>query len=393
MPSMVTFIPLLLLVPAVVGGLAYYLIAIFSARKKRIECARERQAGIMDELPPVSLLKPLRGRETGLSEWLETFFRQDYPRFEIIFAVRGPDDPAVAAVEELRKQYPSIPSEIIFTGEPPYSNAKVHGMEKMANRARYDILVITDSDTSVPHDYLRNVARLFEPPEVGVITHPYRGVAGRDFWSKLEATGMTTEFMTGVIVAERLEGMKFALGPSMAIRRQCLNRIGGFAAMADYLADDFVLGNWAHRAGYRVELSCLVINHHATAGGFQTSFAHRLRWNRSTRFSRPAGYLGQGFTYGLSWALLTAFLYPAVWSLILLGIILAARIAVAWEMSRLLADRHAMSRVGMLPLQDLLSFVSWLGGFSGREIVWRNERYRLLSDGRFEPIIPRRQGS
>jgi ceramide glucosyltransferase len=386
---MVSTLLLLILLPAALGGLSYYLLAIYFSRKKQVGGQSTATFSATDASPPISLLKPLRGADVSLSECLETFFQQDYPVYEILFAVRQATDPAVALVEGLRARYPLIPTTMIFTGEPPYANAKVYSMEKMAARARHDILVITDSDASVTRDYLQNVARVFGQPEVGAMTHPYRGIAGEDFWSKLEAIGMSTELMAGVIVAEGLEGMKFALGPSMAIRRECLQKIGGFAAMADYLADDFVLGNWTHRAGYRVALSSLAIGHHATAAGFLPSFLHRLRWNRSTRCSRPAGYLGQGFTYGLSWALVLAAVFPANWSLAILGISFAMRLLLARELSRLLDDDRVMRQCWLLPLQDLLSFASWLGGFSGREIVWRNERYRLLADGRFEPLNPR----
>ena len=156
----------------------------------------------------------------------------------------------------------------------------------MARAAAHSILIITDSDASVAPDYLRDVAHNFAAPEVGAMMHLYRGVAGADFWSRLEALGVSADFMAGVLVAERLEGMKFALGPSMAIRREGLQAIGGFAAMADYLADNFVLDHWAERAGWRVALSCGAINHHTTASGFLNSFKHRLRWNPSTPYSR-----------------------------------------------------------------------------------------------------------
>jgi ceramide glucosyltransferase len=264
-------------------------------------------------------------------------------------------------------------------------------MEKMAESARANILVITDSDTSVAADYLWQMAAAFAPEGVGAVTNLYRGVSGADFWSRLEALGMSTEFMAGVVMANQLEGMKFTLGPSMAIRRDCLRAIGGFAAMADYLADDFVLGHWAAQAGYEVALSTHVINHHATALGFISNFKHRLRWNRSARFSRPAGYVGQGFTYGLPWSLLLALAAPAWWSGGLLLAVLAARLCLAIELGvRLLGDRLVGQRFGLIPLQDLLSFATWLGGFVGREVIWRNERYRLLAGGRFAPVIPRR---
>lgn len=371
------------------GGLVYYLLAWQTVWRKQ-RALRVAATAALTAWPPISVLKPLRGADADLYAYLETFFRQDYPKFELLFAVRHAADPAVAVVEALRQAYPRVPTQLLLTGEPPFANAKVYSMHLMAAAAAHDILVITDSDASVAPDYLQDVAREFAPPEVGALTHLYRGVAAEEFWSKLEALGMSAEFMAGVLMAERMEGVKFALGPSMAIRRACLDAIGGFAAMADYLADDFVLGNWAERAGYRVALGCRAINHHATATGWWASFKHRLRWNRSTRYSRPAGYFGQGFTYGLSWALLLALLFPAWWSLTLLGLTLLARVGLALELGALLEDKFVARRLGLLPLQDVLSWASWLGGFAGREISWRNERYRLLDDGRFEPVTPRR---
>jgi ceramide glucosyltransferase len=374
-----------------VGGMVYYLIAISSAR--RLRKARAAQSPAPASLPPISLLKPLRGAEPNLERHLESFFTQAYPSFEILFAVRHETDPAVAVVRRLMERYPRISARLLFTGEPPYANAKVHSMEKMAAAARHDILVITDSDTSVSSDYLRAMAVAFTPAEVGAVTNLYRGVGGADLWSKLEALGMSTEFMAGVVVADRLEGMKFTLGPSMAIRAECLRAIGGFAAMADYLADDFVLGQWADTAGYRVALSTHVINHHASAIGLLSSFKHRLRWNRSARFSRPAGYLGQGFTYGLPWALLLALTALTWWSGAMLLGALATRLWLAFELAaRLLEDRAALRRCWLIPLQDAISFITWIGGFLGREIIWRNERYQLLEGGRFAPITPRQRG-
>ena len=376
------------LLAASAGGMVYYLLAIVATRKLR----KSREAPETEEFasPSISLLKPLRGADPELERHLESFFLQGYPSFEILFAVRHASDPAVAVVERLMARYPQIPARLIFTGEPPYANAKVYSMEKMVEAATADIFVISDSDTSVDKDYLRRVAAAFNPELIGAATNLYRGVAGADLWSKLEALGMSTEFMAGVVVANHLEGMKFTLGPSMAIRRECLRKIGGFAAMADYLADDFVLGHWASEAGYEVALLADAVNHHATAMGFTNSFKHRLRWNRSSRFSRPSGYVGQGFTYGLPWALFLFIVAPAWWSSALLLAMMAVRFLLAYELGfRLLADRVAPRRFWLIPLQDLLSFATWIGGFAGREIVWRNERYRLLEGGRFKPLVPR----
>jgi ceramide glucosyltransferase len=374
------------LLVASIGGMVYYLLAIVATRK----LCKTREAAEVAASPAIALLKPLCGVDPGLERHLESFFLQDYPSFEILFAVESADDPAVAVAERLMARYRRVPARLILTGESPYANAKVYKMEKIAELTSADILVITDSDTSVSKGYLRRLAAAFAPERIGVVTNLYRGAPGADLWSKLEALGMSTEFMAGVVVANHLEGMKFALGPSMAVRRDCLRAIGGFAAMADYHADDFLLGQLAFEAGYEVALLRLPVNHHATALGFTSNFKHRLRWNRSSRFSRPAGYIGQGFTYGLPWTLLLFLAAPFWWSGSLLLAVTAARLWLTYELGlRLLNDRESLRRFWMIPLQDMLSFGAWVGGFMGREILWRNRRYRLLEGGRIAPIIPR----
>ncbi|HKX27740.1 MAG TPA: bacteriohopanetetrol glucosamine biosynthesis glycosyltransferase HpnI [Blastocatellia bacterium] len=383
------YLPLGFLVIAAAGGIAYYLLAIFCAVRLRRRRWIRRDIP-PPALPPMSLLKPLCGSEPDLESCLESFFIQDYPDYEIIFAVNDDRDPAVTVVERLRRAYPGIHTTLIYTGESTYANPKVYLLEKMAEAARHPILVITDSDASVASDYLRAMAREFELPQVGAVTNLYRGLGSRDLWSKLEALGMTTEFMAGVVVAEWIEGMKFTLGPSMAIRTECLRAIGGFSKMKDYLADDFVLGNWADAAGWRVVLSTHPINHHVWTGGFIPTFRHRLRWNRSTRFSRPAGYIGQGFTYGLVWAGLLCLFSLELWSLELAFLSLTLRCWLARQLGVCVSDEQTVwRRLWLVPLQDAISFVSWLGGFSGREIAWRNARYWLLPGGRLVPLADR----
>lgn len=383
---MIYFAVLILLVVLTLGGLAYYLLAIDSVRKLRKRIPLQPAPSF----PSITLLKPLCGADPELASHLESFFRQDYPTFEILFAVRNTNDSAVQVVNSLTAKFPHIPTQLILTGEPPYANAKVFSMEKMAERATGELLVITDSDASVAPEYLQDMARCFADPEVGAVTNLYRGIPGADLWSALEALGMSTEFMAGVVVAERLEGMHFTLGPSMAIRASTLNEIGGFARMADYLADDFVLGQWTAEAGQKVVLSSHVINHHATAMGFRKSFTHRVRWNRSARFSRPSGYIGQGFTYGLMWAMMLFVCSLSWWSGLILLVVATVRFWLAYELGvNLMGDSWAIKNAYLIPLQDLLSAASWLGGFVGREVMWRNERYRLLQGGRFEPVVPR----
>lgn len=373
------------------GSFVYGCLALFSVTQK-IQSVKKTPAAPLTNFPPLSLLKPLRGAEPELENYLATFFQQAYPAYEILFAVRVPDDPAVAVVENLRQRFPHISVQMLIVGQPPYANAKVFSMEKMAEVAAHEILIITDSDASVAPDYLQAMARAFAPENVGAVTNLYRGISGNDFWSRLEALGMSSEFMAGVVVAERLEGMKFALGPSMAITKKCLEKIGGFAAMKDYLADDFVLGHWAAEAGYDVALPSHVINHHASTAGFIATFKHRLRWNRSARFSRPVGYYGQGFTYFLAWAILLLLAAPHWWTLGILAAVFLLRTMLAIKLGvQLLGDKTVYKNLWLVPLQDLISFATWAAGLFGKEIIWRNERYLLLEGGKFAPVEARAQ--
>src|SRR5690606_8798278 len=233
--------------------------------------------------PPISVLKPLSGLDDGLEENLRSFFEQDYPDFEILFAVRQPNDPAVAVVERLRAAYPRARSRLNTTGEPPDPNAKVYSLDCMLAEARHELVVMSDSDVRVAPSMLRVLAAEFDDPAVGLATCPYRAVPGPSPWSTLEALGLNTEFLSGVLVARMLEGMKFALGPTIAVRRETLARIGGFSRLKDYLAEDFVMGQLAAAAGYRVILSSFVIEHRIGSQRLGANLRHRLRWNRSTR--------------------------------------------------------------------------------------------------------------
>ena len=262
---------------------------------------------------PVSILKPLAGADLDLESNLRTFFEQDYPTFEILFAVRDAADPAMQAVEKLRHEYPHIATQLIITGEPPYPNAKAFSLDRMLEAATNDLVVMSDSDTRVTADLLQRVAVEFLDRKLGVATCPYRAVPGPSLWSRLEATGMNTDFMAGILVARMLEGMKFAVGPTIVARRSVLQSIGGFTRLKDYLAEDFVLGKFAAEAGHGVILSSYVIEHHIGDATLAENIAHRLRWSRSTRRSRPAGYVGQLFTMPLPLALIACALVPKLW--------------------------------------------------------------------------------
>jgi ceramide glucosyltransferase len=333
---------------------------------------------------PVSILKPLSGLDPGLESNLRTFFEQDYPAFEILFAVREPDDPAGAVVKKLQQEYPEIPARLLVTGESPYPNAKVHSLSVVLAAATNDLVVMSDSDTRVNPRLLATVAAEFQDVHLGVATCPYRAVPDSSLGSRLEALSMNTDFIAGILVARMIEGMRFAVGPTIVARRRVLLAMGGFERLKDYLAEDFVMGRFAAEAGYGVILSSYVIEHHIGSTDLGHNAAHRLRWARSTRRSRPLGYLGQLFTMPLPLALLLCAAKPACWPALLLTF--AARAMAAYVVSARVLE--VKINWLLLPLEDIISFGFWIAGFFGNTIIWRGRRYRLHRDGRFELLSP-----
>jgi ceramide glucosyltransferase len=343
-------------------------------------------------LPPVTILKPLHGMEPLLEECLESFFRQDYPAYELIFGARAESDPALAVVESLKRKYPHIPTQTVLSGEPAYPNAKVYLMEKMAPRAAHPTMFITDSDVRVTPDYLEQVVRPMLDPNVGLITCLYRGVSTGGFWPLLEALGMSIEMSSGVLVANLLEGMKFALGPTMVIRKSVLEAWGGFGVLRDYCADDFIMGALTAETGKTVVLSHHVIDHIVLNRCARQSLLHQLRWMKSSRFSRRLGHIGTGLTFATPFGLLglVAGWMSGSWALGLglLGAAFANRViqalAVGWGVTR---DRNSALYCWLFPFRDLLGFILWCASFSGSQIVWRGERYRLVSGGLLHSLI------
>jgi len=373
------WIPTILLACVLAGSWVFCVLTIIAARRYlAVKPAALREA------EPISVLKPLHGLDEGLEENLVTFFEQDYPRFELLFAAREASDPALQLVETLRGRYPDVPVRVFITGEPPYPNAKVWSLQLMMAEAAHDLLVMSDSDIRVTPSMLRTIAAEFQDPALGVATCPYRAVPGSAFWSTLEAIGMNTEFWGGALTARLVEhGVRFAVGPTIAARRRVLEAIGGWPRLSQYLAEDFVMGQFAVEQGHGVIFSSYVIEHRIGSQAMTHNFAHRLRWNRSTRRSRPAGYTGQVFTNPIPVALLLLALQLAWWPL--LPVTLAFRGAAAWAVAgSVLHDPLCRRLWYLVPVQDLLSFCFWLAAYFGSTIVWRGRRYLLLPDGRFQ---------
>ena len=360
---------------AVLAGSAVYCVLALVASRRYLAV----RPFPTNSLEPISILKPLAGLDLGLEDNIRTFFTQDYPAFEILFAVRSKSDASIPVVEKLVREFPAVPARLIVTGEPPYPNAKVFSLAAMLETAAHDLLVMSDSDVRVSPGMLRTVAAEFQDPQVGVATCPYRAVAGPGLWSRLEAIGMNTEFWAGVMVARMLEGMRFAIGPTIVARRTALGAIGGFDRLKDYLAEDFVMGKFAADRGSGVILSSYVIEHRIGSQNFVENAAHRLRWARSTRRSRPAGYIGSVFTYPLPVALLLCAVAPSWWPALLAACLLRA-VAAHAVAAKVLGVPVPWA---LLPFADLVSFAFWVAGFFGNTITWRGRQYYLIADGRF----------
>ncbi len=376
MPSLL----LAILSTAVAGSLVYCILTVVAAL-----CYRAVRPRNLRNPVPISVLKPLSGADEGLDENLATFFLQDYHEFEILFAVHEADDPAVAVVQKLRRRFSTIPVRLIVNGEPPYPNAKVFSLVRMSSEARHPFLVLSDSDVRVTPRMLRTIASEFQDERVGLVTCPYRAVPGHSFWSTLEAIGMNTGFLGGVLVARMLEGMRFALGAAIAVRRELVERMGGFHNLKDYLADDFIIGKLAAEHGYKVVLSSQIVEHHIGTQRFRTNLEHRLRWARSTRCSRPRGYWGEIFTNPVPLALLLWSLKLVWWPLLLLTVLVRTA-AAGLVAGVVLDDSLIQKRWWLIPIEDIVTFAVWIAGFFGNRIRWRGRWYCLFPDGRLEPV-------
>ncbi len=341
-------------------------------------------------LPAVTIFKPVHGMEARLEENLESFFQQDYPEFEVVLGARDANDAGLQLAEKIRQRYPLVRSRIVASGPPTWPNAKVFSLSKMIPCSTNDFFVISDSDVRVSPDFLRNVIPALLNPNIGLVTCPYRGVTAGDFWSSLEALGMSVEMPSGVMVADMLEGIRFALGPAVALRRDALEKIGGIAATADYYSDDFVLGNLIWAGGYKVIFSHHIIQHVLTPRSLKRTLGDQLRWMKSTRFSRPLGHVGTGLTYAMPFGVLGLIAATAMGHVALgIGLLAAAfvnrvaqSIAVGWG---IIGDRRALYLSWLYPVRDLLGFFTWLASFGSRTFFWRGETYRFSKGGRIIP--------
>jgi ceramide glucosyltransferase len=362
-----------LAVPALAAA-AYYLLAVVATFGwKRSHPAREAGA----DAPPLSILKPIRGRDPKFYEAIRSHAIQDYPEFEILFGLTDPDDPATEDIARLQSEFPDVPiaAYVVRTKAP---NSKVGVLSELAKYAKHPLLLVNDSDIVVEPGYLRAVAAPLADPKIGLVTCLYRA-EGESWPSRAEALGIATEFAPSVLVARLLGVAEFALGSTMVFRAEALRAIGGFETIAGHIADDYQLGCRINRLGYRIEFAPVVVETDLGGESWAQTWRHQLRWSRTIRVSRPGGYFGYVVTHATLWSL--AAFAGGQWraGLAALSLRMLAGVAVA---GAILKYRRIWTDWWMIPLRDLFGFAVWLGGVFGTEVVWRDQKLRLLPDGR-----------
>ncbi len=363
--------------------------ARFGLRKRRDE------AEPVDFLPPVSLLKPLHGVEPGMERNFETFFEQQYPApFEVLFCARHESDPGLQLARRVGARYPQVPARYVTCGEPmpKFHNAKVYSLAKLNSEAEYDLFLTSDADVRVAPNYLLRMIQNLKDAKSGLASCIYLGTAygGRaaSFASRLDAVGKSVEMSSGVLVADMLEGTKFALGATMAVRRKSFEDVGGFDHLGQFYADDFELGNRLAKQGTGVKMATHIIQLMVQDTPFWLSFRNQLRWMQSTRRSRPWGHLGSGLTFAMPFGLLAL-----VWGLVaghpVAGLLWLLGVAVnrwlqAGAILGVMRDPDWGFNVAIYPLRDLLGSVLWVGSYAGERFYYRGTVYKLKAGGRVE---------
>jgi ceramide glucosyltransferase len=371
----------------IISSTIFVILVLLGAAKFHRDARRQNEATQrIATFPPVSLLKPLHGAEVRLKENLESFFQQSYPDYEILFAVDTEDNEALPVAREVCARYLQVRTRIVVSGRPPWPNPPAYSYYRMAELAAHNILVISDSDVEVEPTYLRDVVAPLLDAGTGMVTCVYRGKNVGGFWSAVHAIGMTVEMTAGVVTANLLEGMKFGLGPTIVVRRDALEKIGGYSVLGQYFANDFVIGNLIQKAGYRVVLSGHIIDHVVSPMTFRSVWQNQVRWARSTRWSRPWGHLGSGLTFAMPFGILGFFAAAAMGryglGVSLLAVAVMNRVIESWGIGwGVTRDPKARNAPWLFVIRDLMGFLVWCGSYLGRRTVWRQIGYRLKEGG------------
>lgn len=360
-----------------IAGTVYYALCIWAARRF---LRQVNSAATGSFAPPVSILKSLKGVDPHMYAAFRSHCVLDYPKNEVLFGVSDLGDPAVELVSRLQAEFPHIPLRVVHCPERLGSNGKVSNLAQMLSSARYEHVLINDSDILVTPDYLRRVMASFSTDRVGMVTTLYRAVAGTTLWSKLEALGISTDFTGGVLVAREMEGgIRFGLGATIATTKSVLAAIGGLEILSDYLGDDYELGARAASAGFDVQLASVVVETALPDYDWPEFRDHQLRWARNVKDRRRSQYAGLIVTFGLAWAIFGAIAAPGSWWVwAALGAIVVARFCAAWIVGLgVLRDRQVLRDLWLIPLRDVVALALWVASFFGDTVVWRGHRFNL----------------
>jgi ceramide glucosyltransferase len=373
-----------------VGPLVYYLLALYCT-VEYFSTLRLLPARDDSFAPPVSILKPVRGVDPGAYENFASYCRLDYPQYELVFAMADPHDAVIPVIEKLQKDFPGRAIRFVTDVPRVGENNKVNSLCRLVKEARYDLLVMTDSDVRVEREYLREVVAPFVDKTVGAVTSFYRCAGGGTLAADLDMLGMCMDSVPSALVARRLEGkLQFAFGWTMATTKERLAEIGGWEAMANHHSDDFELGNRIAGKGYRVELMREPVSMNFPKEEFSEFLQHELRWSIGLRNVRPAGYAGMIFTHGLPWVILAA-LVAAIsgWAVVAASYLLAysiLRVGLAYAAGVWgLRDYKIAAKLWLVPVRDAISAAVWLAGFFTDRVRWRGLEYRVR-DRLLEPL-------
>lgn len=341
-----------------------------------------------EHLPAVTVLKPLKGPGVDLYANLASFCRQDYPHYQIVFGVTSADDPAIAIVERIRRDFPG--RDIVLTvGDAPGTNRKIANLVQMMPHARHDVLVLSDADIRVRPDYLRTLVAPLADPTVGLTTTLYRGRGYFGLASVIESLFINTDFIPMVMMAQWVQDFRYAFGASIAFKRAALDAIGGFPAIADHLADDYQLGNRIAAAGYRLELLPYVVETVLDAATLEDVWRHQLRWARTYRVCQPANWFLTIITHTISWGVLAPLATggaPVGWAFF--GLALACRLGSLRYVMHLLREHDTPRHLWLVPAKDLAFTALWLVSWLGHTVSWSGQTLRVLRDGRMLPLSP-----
>ena len=378
-----------------VAGIGYFLAAWLASRMY----LASRRASQTAFAPSVSILKSLKGLDPGMLDAFRSHCTQNYSGdYELLFGVSSMDDPAVPAVQQLQAEFPDRAIKLIECTQTLGTNGKVSTLAQLVPHARFEFLLVNDSDITVSPRYLERVMASFEfPPKnssesnkkVGLVTALYRGRAHGTLASLFEALTIATDFAPSIMLAKLIEGgISYGLGSTLAVRREALDAIGGYASLADCLADDYELGARIHAAGYRVALAPEVVETSVPAYRWRAFFDHQLRWFRTVRDARPGGYAGLVVTHGISWAILnvvaSGFSLLSLW---LLALSFFLRLALAMTVgAEILGDHQVLPSLWLLPLHDITSMALWAGGFASDTVIWRGERFVVKGGKLHRPV-------